>query len=155
MTKIEYIQRTRDYYRAQGFERDYAWARNDDIPLTLLPRPLAEATVTLVTTAVVDPEVPKNLREASSHAFDAVPEAFDTRDLSWDKVTTHTRDRGSYFPVEILRELVSEGRLGRLAERFHFVPTEYSQRHTLDKDAPATLAACVQDEVDVAILVPL
>jgi hypothetical protein len=57
--------------------------------------------------------------------------------------------------LEVLEELVADNRVGRLADRFHFVPTDYSQRNTLEKDAPAILEACRQDEVDIAILIPL
>jgi hypothetical protein len=153
--KIEYIQRTRDYYRAQGFKQDYTWAENSTTPFQPLLKPLTESVVTLVTTAVTEPDIPKPSRAARSYSFDDIPGAFDTSDLSWDKTTTHTRDRNSYFPVEILRHMVDQGTIGALADRYHFVPTEYSQANTLTKDAPAIVKACKQDEVDVAILIPL
>jgi len=35
------------------------------------------------------------------------------------------------------------------------VPTDYSQRRTLEQDAPEILRRCREDEVDVALLVPL
>ncbi|MEC8819644.1 MAG: hypothetical protein VYA08_02015 [Pseudomonadota bacterium] len=153
--KIQYIQRTRDYYRAQGFEQDYSWAENTATPFQPLLKPLADCVVTLVTTAVTEPEIPKPSRAAKRYRFDDTPAAFDTSDLSWDKTTTHTRDRGSYFPMEILRDMVNQGTIGALADHYHFVPTEYSQANTLNKDAPAIVKACIQDEVDVAILIPL
>jgi hypothetical protein len=153
--KIQYIQRTRDYYRAQGFEQDYTWAENTATPFQPLLKPLADSVVTLVTTAVTEPEIPKPSRTAKSYSFDDIPGAFDTSELSWDKTTTHTRDRSSYFPMEILRDMVDQGTIGALAARYHFVPTEYSQANTLNKDAPAIVKACIQDEVDVAILIPL
>jgi hypothetical protein len=45
--------------------------------------------------------------------------------------------------------------LARLAQRFHGVPTEYSQRKTLDEDAPEVLACLRDDGAQAAILVPL
>jgi hypothetical protein len=57
--------------------------------------------------------------------------------------------------MEILRDMVNQGTIGALADHYHFVPTEYSQANTLNKDAPAIVKACIQDEVDVAILIPL
>ena len=155
MNAIEYIRRTRDYYRAQGFKKDYIWAHFDEIPFSPLTQPLADCTVTLVTTAVVEPEILKSVRAARSYAFSEVPENFCTDDLAWDKATTHTDDRQSYFPLEVLREFVSSNRIGELAPRFHFLPTEYSHNNTLDKDAPAILDACREDKVDIALLVPL
>lgn len=153
---VDYMRRSRDYYRAQGFDQDYVWAHNAEIPFSRLDKPLSECTVTVVTTAVPDPAAaPKAIREAASYEFRQAPDTFDTSELAWDKETTHTRDRGSYFPIEPLEQLAGEGYIGRISRRFHFVPTEYSQRLTMTKDAPATLKACQDDEVDVAILVPL
>lgn len=94
-------------------------------------------------------------RKARSIDFEDAPDAFFTEDLSWDKITTHTDDRETFFPLETLRQLVREGRISSLAKRFHFVPTEYSQRHTIEDDAPRILDACIEDAVDIAILVPL
>ncbi len=45
--------------------------------------------------------------------------------------------------------------MGSLAARFHGVPTDYSQRRTLENDAPEILERCREDGVDVALLVPL
>ena len=50
---------------------------------------------------------------------------------------------------------VGEGRIGGLAPRFHGVPTEYSQRKTLEEDAPQVLARLRDDGADAAILCPL
>jgi len=155
MNNIPYIQRTRDYYRAQGFKTDYIWASFDETPFAPLTRFLSDCTVTLITTAVVEAEIPKSVREARSYSFSDVPERFYTDDLAWDKVTTNTDDRQSYFPFEVLSDLEASSRIGKLASRFHFVPTEYSHRNTVDKDAPAILDACREDQVDIALLVPL
>ena len=57
--------------------------------------------------------------------------------------------------IIVLRSLEEEGVIGSIASRFHFVPTEYSQRLTIDQDAPAIADACTEDEVDIAILIPL
>ncbi len=152
---VLYMEKTRRYYEAQGFERAYQWAENDDIPFTPLAKPLEACRVTLVTTAVPDGAVPKLSRKATSIPLQQAPESFFTDDLSWDKKATHTNDRASYFPLELCQQLVEDQTIGSLAPRFHFVPTDYSQRHTLEDDAPAILKACQEDEVDVAILIPL
>ncbi len=152
---IEYMERTRLYYRAQGFPKDYDWAHFDETPFHRTGKPLSECRITVVTTAVPEPEIPKPIRAASSHSFSNVPEHFDTSELSWDKETTHTDDRQSYFPVEVLNELAHEGMIKDLAPRFHFVPTQYSHRATTSEDAPAIVRACIEDEVDIALLVPL
>ncbi|MCB1647773.1 MAG: hypothetical protein KDI36_20100 [Pseudomonadales bacterium] len=151
---IRYMQRSRDFYGAQGF-KPYQWPHFDDIPFTRPGKPLNECRVAIVTTAVAEGDTPKPVRTAKAYPLDQVPERFRTDELSWDKECTHTDDRESYFPLASLRQLADEGTIGSLSPRFCFVPTEYSQRSTREEDAPAILAACQQDEVDVAILVPL
>lgn len=157
MPDIEYIERTKRFYAAQGFDQPYQWASNNDIPFHLPTRPVAESRLAIVTTAIHPDDADTVMigREARSISINDVPENFFTDDLSWDKVTTHTNDRESYFPLKHLEALQKDGRLGDIAPRYHFVPTEYSQRYTTDADAPAITAACIEDEVDVAILVPL
>ena len=44
-------------------------------------------------------------------------------------------------------------RIGGLTARFHGVPTNRSQRHTLAVDAPEILARCREDGADAAVLV--
>ena len=152
---IPYMERTRLYYRAQGFTRDYVWAKHDDTPFVRLQKPLAECLVTVVTTAVAHPEIPKPVRTAESIPFSETPETFRTDELAWDKETTHMDDRESYFPLETLRALEREKHIGGLAARFHFVPTQYSHRATRAEDAPAIAAACREDKADIALLVPI
>lgn len=155
MNPIGYMQRTRDLYRAQGFTRDYVWAHHVEIPFQPLNKPLGECTLTIVTTAVIDSHIAKPLRKAASYSHEDLPDQLNTSDLAWDKATTHTDDRQSYFPLEVLEDLAAEGKIGKLAPRFHFVPTEYSQGNTTDLDAPAILDNCREDGVDVALLIPL
>jgi D-proline reductase (dithiol) PrdB len=151
---IEYMARTKRYYGAQDFA-PYAWAHHEDIPWHTLTKPLAECRVAIVTTAVPAGEIPKPTRTALSWDLADAPKHFRTDELSWDKKTTHTDDRGSYFPLATLTALAAAGVIGGLAPRFHFVPTEYSQRNTRENDAPAIVSACQADEVDIAILIPL
>ncbi len=48
---VSYIDRSREYYAAQGYTRPYAWPHYDDVPFTPLQKPLAACRVGLVTTA--------------------------------------------------------------------------------------------------------
>lgn len=154
---VRYMERSRDYYRAQGFDDAYRWACFEDVPFTLLKKPLAETVVTLVTTASLPwdgaPDE-RPLPEVYSLTPDTVPERLYTANRSWDKGATHTDDLDSYFPVHRLQELASEG-VVRLAPRVHGIPTEYSQRTTLAEDAPELLRRCRQDGVEAAVFTPL
>jgi len=155
--EVGYMERTRAWYRALGYDRDYVWARYDDVPFAPLAKPLAECTVALVTTATPfaadgSPAVPK---QVLSKPVDPPPERLFTDDLSWDKKATHTDDPESFLPITALESLARDGRIGAAAPRFHTVPTEYSQRRTVEEDAPEVLRRCREDAVDVALLVPL
>ncbi len=152
---VPYMDRTRRYYEAQGFEKAYVWARFDGTPFTVPAKPVAESTVALITTAALYDREASDPRMVASAETDPTPERLYGNDLSWDKRATHLDDLNSYFPIDRLRELVGAGRLGSLARRFHCVPTEYSQRRTMTRDAPEILERCREDGADIALLVPL
>jgi D-proline reductase (dithiol) PrdB len=152
---IAYMARTRAYYEAQGFQRAYAYAHHDGAPFTPLPKPLARCTLGLVTTASVYPRAPLEPRRVESTPMDPPPQRLYTDDLSWDKDATHTDDVASFCPIAALQALVREGVLGALAPRFHCAPTEYSQRATVEHDAPEILRRLREDGADIALLVPL
>lgn len=152
---VPYMRRTHEYYEAQGFDRRYRYAHHDDAPFTPLPKPLAECTVSLITTASTYHRAPLEPRSVNSGDAFAPPERLFTDDLSWDKQATHTDDRESFCPVGHLQDLARAGVIGALGQRFHCAPTEYSQRMTIDKDAPELLGRVREDGADIALLVPL
>jgi len=158
---VSYIDRTREYYAAQGYEKPYRWASFEEVPFAPLPRPLAECRATLVTTASpwrgqqVRDGVLRGAKEVWSGRMAEPPERLFTDDLAWDKEATHTDDVESFLPIRQLEAFVAEGRLGSVAEHFHGVPTDYSQRRSIEQDAPEILRRCREDAVDVALLVPL
>ncbi len=153
---ISYIDRTRELYRAQGYENPYRWARHADVPFAPLPKALAECRVGLVTTASpLREKDDRRPKEVWSGPTDDPPERLHTDDLAWDRENTHTDDVETFLPIARLREHARDGRIGSLAERFHGVPTEYSQRRTREEDAPEVLRRLREDGADVALLVPI
>ena len=38
---VSYIDKSREYYSAQGYERPYRWARYEDVPFSPLAKPLS------------------------------------------------------------------------------------------------------------------
>jgi hypothetical protein len=152
---VPYIRRSREYYEAQGFERAYRYAHFESVPFAALPKPLEDCTLGLITTASTYPRAPLEPRRVNSAPTTPPPVRLYTDDLSWDKETTHTDDVNTFCPVEHLQALVTEGVVGALTARFHCAPTEYSQRTTLQKDAPELHRRLVEDGADIALLVPL
>ncbi len=151
---VRYMERTRDYYRALGYTKDYVWARHDDAPFARLGKPLSRARIGLVTTAS-PPGFKGGIKEFWFGAVSPAPETLNTSFVAWDKESTHTRDRGSYLPIEVVSQLAEEGVVGGLAAHFSGVPTNYSQRETLERDAPQVLARLRDDGADAALLCPL
>jgi hypothetical protein len=154
---VGYMERTRRYYRALGYDNDYVWAHFENAPFTAMTKPLHEARIGLVTTAGpadLSNRDAKRRKHVWSGDTAAAPPAFDT-DLAWDREATHVADRETYLPIDAVRALVSAGVVGGLAQRFHGAPTDYSHSKTLEHDAPELLARLREDGADAALLTAL
>jgi len=154
---VRYMERTRNYYRALGYENDYRWATFPDVPFAPLPKPLADCRIGLVTTAGPPDRSnrdAKGRKQVWSAPVAAPPATFDT-DLAWDREATHTDDRETFLPIDALASLAREGVVGGLAANFCGAPTDYSQSKTLTRDAPEILRRLRADGADAAILTAL
>ncbi len=154
---VSYIDRSREYYAAQGYSRPYAWAHYDDVPFSSPRKPLSECRVGLVTTAGRTPAdgaigIGPFKRELYAEPADPRPERLFTDDLFWDKQATHTGDVDSFLPVNRLAEYAACGRIGSASPRFYGVPTDYSQSRTLESSAPRILGWCREDGLDAVLL---
>jgi hypothetical protein len=160
---IAYLERTRAYYLALGYDNPYAWAHHDAVPFTPLTKPLAETRVALVTTAAPyqpdkgdqGPGAPYNAAAKFYRVYSgdsAVDHDLRIAHVAIDRQHTTMADSGTWFPLPRLRQRAKDGQL-RLAARFHGFPTNRSQRHTLEVDAPELLARCREDGVEAALLV--
>jgi glycine/betaine/sarcosine/D-proline reductase family selenoprotein B len=162
---IQYMQRTRDYYLAIGYDTPYRWAHHIETPFQPLAKPLAKARVAIVTTAArFDPtkgdQGPGAAYNGSAKFFQ-VYDGDSAKDhdlrishIAYDRKHTTATDNGTWFPLPQLRRLAAEGRIGEVAPRFFGAPTNRSHRVTVETDAPEILARCKADGVDAAILVP-
>lgn len=150
---VPYMERTRQYYRALGYTKDYVWAHHDQVPFAKLGKPLSASRLALITTA--NPADYSGRRRMWSAPIDPPPSRLHTADLAWDKESTHTDDRASFLPIEVATKLAEEGAFGGLTEQFHGVPTDYSQRSTNEDVAPKVLQRLRDDGADAAILCPL
>ena len=151
---VRYMDRTREYYRALGYTKDYVWARYAEVPFARLAKPLRETRVGLVTTAHPPDKSnhdAKGVRHVWSGPVDPLP-SLNTDNLAWDRESTHTRDRESFLPIEAMQSWISEGLVGSLAPRFHGAPTGYSQRKTIEVDAPEILARLREDGAEAVLL---
>ncbi len=161
---IAYMQRTRAWYLALGYDNPYRWAHFAEVPFQPLAKPLADCIVALVTTAA--PYQSDKGAQGPGAAYNAAAKFFTVfsgdSDRDHDLRNTHVaidfrhttrEDSGTWFPLPLMRELAARGRFA-LAPRFHGLPTNRSQRHTTEVDLPDLLARCREDRVDAAVLVP-
>ena len=161
---IAYLQRTRSYYQALGYGAPYEWAHYVEVPFQRLARPLASCRVGLVTTAA--PYQPDKGDQGPGARYNAAAKFYrvysgdsaldhDLRiaHVAIDRRHTSMEDSNCWFPLPLMRALARAGRF-RLAPRFHGVPTNRSQRHTLETDVPLLVQRCRDDGVDAALLVP-
>jgi hypothetical protein len=162
---IPYLQRIRDYYQALGYGAPYEWAHYAEVPFQKLRKPLAECTVALITTAA--PYQPDQGDQGPGAPYNAAAKFYrvysassagepDLRiaHIAIDRKHTTAEDSGTYFPLAALKRACRAGRIGAVAARFHGLPTNRSQRVTLDIDGPELVARLRADAVDAAILVP-
>ena len=138
---VSYIDKSREYYAAQGYEQPYQWASNDEAPFASLTKPLSASRVGVVTTAYFLPDgfvyrVPSDLPRVPATATRDQIANLDTEHLFWAKDETDTDDPGSFLPIAQLDALAAEGRIGAVSPRIYCLPTQYSQRQTQRRDAP-------------------
>ncbi|MEM6944074.1 MAG: glycine reductase, partial [Pseudomonadota bacterium] len=162
---IAYMERTRRYYQALGYGAPYGWARFDEVPFAPFAKPLHEARVAIVTTAAPyrpeagdqGPGAPYNAAakfyEVLSGPTDGMPDLRISH-VAIDRDHTTAADIGSYFPLAALARAVAAGRIGQVGPRYHCLPTNRSQRTTMERDCPALVARLMEDAVDAVLLVP-
>jgi hypothetical protein len=151
---VSYIDKSREYYLARGYGNPYRWAHHDDVPFAPLAKPLGKSRVALISTAALTGER-RSVMDVYAAPTIPPPAALFTDHRSWHKEATHTRDVESFLPIRRLEEYAAAGRVGSPSPRFYGVPTDYSQRRTVDEYSPGVLDLCRADAVDVALLFPL
>lgn len=147
------------------FLKTYPWRRIDPVPFQPLKRPLAESRVALVSSA--------GFTLAQQPPFDASIRGGDTsvreipRDVDVSVLKSSHRsqafdssgmleDPNLAFPLDRLRELRRLGWIGSLAPRhLSFMGSITAPGRLIKQTAPEAVAKLVEDEVDVALLVPV
>ena len=162
---IRYMDRTRSYYLGLGYENPYVWAHYGDVPFTPLKRPLAQSVLGLITTAV--PHDPSKGPQGQGASYNAAAKFYQPYQQSSkgsidlriahvgvDRKNANMEDGNCWFPLNAAKRALAAGRIGRVSANFYGLPTNRSQRHTLESDAPRILEMMKADGVDVAVLIP-
>lgn len=147
------------------FLQTYRWRRIDPVPWQPLRKPLAESRLALVTSAgLVEPEqepFDASIR-GGDHSYRVLPTDVDVQSLieshrsrSFDRVGLEV-DRNLAFPLDRLREMETEGRIGALAPRhLSFMGSITAPGRLVKHTVPEAARLLVEDCVDVALLVPI
>ncbi len=158
---VKYVDRLNARYRAQGFP-PYRWTVNTDAPLTTPTRPLAESTVTLLTSGGVSRacDAPWNPDARNDFRLDEIPpttaaDAFQVYDSYYDTAAARD-DINTVFPIDRLTEAAADGTIGAVAPRLWsgFMGRIYKRTQLTEEVAPAWANELRHDEVDLALLVP-
>ena len=160
---VRYIDRTHAWYNALGTNNPYQYAHFLDVPFQAMQKPLSQCRVALLTTAA--PYQPEKGPQGKDAPYNAAAKFYEV--YSGDTSQDHdlrvshvgidraqiTDDSNTWFPLQALRRAAAQGIIGSVSARFHGMPTNRSQRHTMTVDCPEVLARCRADGVDVAVLV--
>ena len=152
-------------FAVRTFLKLYRWRRIDPIPWTPLRRPLAESNVALVTTAgLVMPGQPPfdDGIKGGDFSFRIVPSDADVSTLI-DTHRSETFDHAGIrsdpnlaFPLDRAHELARDRRIGRVNGRhLSFMGSITAPGRLMRDTAPAAARLLVEDDVDVALLVPV
>ena len=162
---LPYLERIRAYYLALGYETSYRWAAFKDVPFSPWSKPLAEASISIITTAA--PYQPGKRDQGPGAAYNGHAKFFtvysqstasepDLRisHIAIDRAHTTAEDQGTYFPLQALRALEANGEIGGITPRYHGLPTNRSHKTTMEIDCPEVVSRCLEDHADAAVLVP-
>jgi D-proline reductase (dithiol) PrdB len=152
-------------FAVRTFLKFYRWRRIDPVPWAQLRKPLAEANVAMVTTAglVMPDQAPfdDNVKGGDT-SFRIIPGDADVStliDSHRSKTFDHTgiqADPNLAFPLDRLRELAGDGRIGRVNSRhLSFMGSITDPERLVRETAPAAARLLAGDHVDAVLLVPV
>lgn len=161
---LPYMDRTRAYYLALGYDNPFQWAQFDEVPFAPLSKPLDQCRMAVVTTAA--PYQPDKGDQGPGAPYNADAKFYEVYGLpadpppdlrishiAIDRVHTTAEDSGSYLPLRTLADAAQRGRIAQAGPRVFGLPTNRSVSATL-RDAEALVALCQEDAIDAVILVP-
>lgn len=149
----------------RAFLKAYPWRRIDPVPCSLLSKPIDECSVALVSSAglVVPGHTPFDSKvTGGDFGYRLIPADVDVSSLeehhrsdSFDHSGIET-DRNLALPLDRLRELAIQGEIGRVAPRHISLMGSITAPGRLMKHtAPQVVDLLVDDQVDIALLVPV
>ena len=152
-------------FKYRLFVRTYKWRRIDPVPWTPLAKPLAECKVAVVSSAALtlpEQEPFDDHARGGDTSLRVIPADADVstmleshRSDAFDHAGV-AEDKNLGFPLDRLHELASMGRIGSVAPRhLSYMGSITAPGRLMKETAPKGAQMLVDDQVDVALLVPV
>ena len=147
------------------FLKTYPWRRIHPVPWTSLKKPLSQCRLALVSSAAFTLPEQQPFDESikgGDVSFREIPSDIDPgtlkqshRSESFDP-TGLQQDPNVAFPIDRVRELAARGRIASVNRRhLSFMGSITAPGRLIRDTAPAAAQLLVEDQVDVALLVPI
>jgi D-proline reductase (dithiol) PrdB len=157
---VDYLERTRAQYASLGYP-PYRWVRNTEPPpFAPLSKPLTRCRVGLIASGGIYAKGQVAFHFKDDTSYREISRDVEYQDLrvthfAYD-LTDARADPNVVFPLQTLLDIAREGRVGEVGPRaFTFMGGIYSARRVREELAPPLADHLQQDEVDLAILVPV
>ena len=157
---VEYIPRITAQYAGLGYG-EYQWLHSDEPPAWVpLSKPMSESRLGLIATGGVYAVGQTAFHYKDDTTYRAIPADVDTSTLrathfAYD-LTDARDDINVVFPIDGLRSLVADGTIGELGSHaYTLMGGIYSTRRVREELIPALVQRCLDDELDVVLLVPV
>ncbi len=147
------------------FLKAYQWRKIDPVPWTPLMKPLSQSKLALVSSAgfvlPAQPHFDESIK-GGDPSFREIPSGVEVKTL----VETHRsesfdhtglqKDPNVGFPINRVRELAASGRIGAVNHRhLSCMGSITAPGRLIHSTAPPAVRLLVEDQVDVALLVPV
>ena len=147
------------------FLKTYRWRRIEPVPWTPLKKPLSDCRLVLVSSAGIVASHQKPFDNAIRGGDPSIREISVDIDVSTlmethrSKAFDHTgirRDPNLAFPVDRLREMADAGFVGSLNHRYYSIMGSITApAQVIQNTIPQVVPRLVEDQVDIALLIPV
>ena len=149
----------------RAFLAAYRWRRLDPVPESRLEKPLERCRVALVSSAglVVPGDAPFDMTiKGGDYSYRLIPTSADVQELkehhrsdSFDHSGLEA-DRNLGLPLARLHELAAAGEIGEVAPRhISLMGSITAPGRLIKRTAPQVASLLAEDEVDIALLIPV
>jgi D-proline reductase (dithiol) PrdB len=157
---VEYIPRITAQYAGLGYG-EYQWTRSEEPPPWVpLAKPMSQSRLGFIATGGIYAAGQTAFHYKDDTSYRAIPTDVDTSTLrathfAYD-LTDARDDINVVFPIDSLRSLVASGEVGELgANAYTLMGGIYSTRRVREELIPELVQRCLDDELDVVLLVPV